>query len=245
MSIFETNDILWCSNSCHLNINHRHCRTLYRWSHQNLYKHNVNVFTCQTSLQTFRDMILFRAMLVSYIKALGQSNANVCFRRIGCGGDGHASVNPRGMGTNGRSRYRLRPSTSTERSSCDREVRCTSISETDRVSRCFMCAHVLVHAIANGGCRDTVRQSALKIDSGRKSPCRTGESNLCQPIRRFTNWATSPSRWMWPFVFTSQSRNITPSGKSTHGFVSFLSHFLTRGLNLSEAAVDFLTSQFL
>ena len=27
-------------------------------------------------------------------------------------------------------------------------------------------------------CTDTVRQTALKVDSGRKIPCRTGESNL-------------------------------------------------------------------
>ena len=31
---------------------------------------------------------------------------------------------------------------------------------------------------ARGGCRDTVRESALKIDSGRKIPWHTGESNL-------------------------------------------------------------------
>ena len=30
------------------------------------------------------------------------------------------------------------------------------------------------------GCMDTVRESALKVDSGRKIPCRTGESNLRQ-----------------------------------------------------------------
>ena len=28
------------------------------------------------------------------------------------------------------------------------------------------------------GCTDTVRESALKVDAGRKIPCRTGESNL-------------------------------------------------------------------
>ena len=28
------------------------------------------------------------------------------------------------------------------------------------------------------GCTDSVRESALKVDSGRKIPCRTGESNL-------------------------------------------------------------------
>ena len=30
------------------------------------------------------------------------------------------------------------------------------------------------------GCTDTVRESALKVDSGRKIPCRTEESNLRQ-----------------------------------------------------------------
>ena len=30
------------------------------------------------------------------------------------------------------------------------------------------------------GCTDTVRESALKVDSGRKIPCRTMESNLRQ-----------------------------------------------------------------
>ena len=44
------------------------------------------------------------------------------------------------------------------------------------------------------GCTDTVRESALEVDSGRKIPCRTGESNLRRgvPIRCSTNWSTSP-----------------------------------------------------
>ena len=36
------------------------------------------------------------------------------------------------------------------------------------------CAQMLMHAIAHECCRDTVRESALKVDSGRKIPCRTG-----------------------------------------------------------------------
>ena len=39
---------------------------------------------------------------------------------------------------------------------------------------------MLMQAIVHGGCMDTVRESALKVDSGRKMPCRTGESNLRQ-----------------------------------------------------------------
>ena len=42
------------------------------------------------------------------------------------------------------------------------------------------CTQMLKHAIAHEGCTDTVRESALKVDSGRKIPCRTGESNLPQ-----------------------------------------------------------------
>ena len=40
------------------------------------------------------------------------------------------------------------------------------------------CTQMKIHAIAHGGCTVTVRESALKVDSGRKIPCRTGESNV-------------------------------------------------------------------
>ena len=40
-------------------------------------------------------------------------------------------------------------------------------------------AHTDVNACdCTRGCADTVSESALKVDSGRKIPCRTGESNL-------------------------------------------------------------------
>ena len=40
------------------------------------------------------------------------------------------------------------------------------------------CAQMLMHAIAHGGCADTVRESALEVgSSGRSIPCRTGDSN--------------------------------------------------------------------
>ena len=38
----------------------------------------------------------------------------------------------------------------------------------------------LTCAIAHGSVRTPARESALKVDSGRKIPCHTGESNLCQ-----------------------------------------------------------------
>ena len=37
------------------------------------------------------------------------------------------------------------------------------------------CAQMLVHAIAHGGCTDTVRESAPEVDSRRKIPCHTGD----------------------------------------------------------------------
>ena len=50
----------------------------------------------------------------------------------------------------------------------------------------LMRAQILMHAIAHGGVQTHVRESSVIVDSGRKIPCRTGESNLRQ--RR----ATSP-----------------------------------------------------
>ena len=43
---------------------------------------------------------------------------------------------------------------------------------------------MLMHAIAQGGCTDTVGESALKADSGRKILCHTGDSNLSQYCAR-------------------------------------------------------------
>ena len=36
---------------------------------------------------------------------------------------------------------------------------------------------LLMYAIEHGGCTDTVRESALEVDSGRKIPCRIWDSN--------------------------------------------------------------------
>ena len=52
----------------------------------------------------------------------------------------------------------------------------------------------LIHAIAQEGCTDTVRESALKVDFGRKIPCHTRESNLPQQHAcPMCNRATSPT----------------------------------------------------
>ena len=44
-----------------------------------------------------------------------------------------------------------------------------------------------MHAIAHGGCTDTVRKSALEADSGKKIPCCTRDSNP----RQYCAWLLS------------------------------------------------------
>ena len=60
------------------------------------------------------------------------------------------------------------------------------------------CAQMLMYAIAHGGCADTVRQSALKTESGRKIPCHTGNRTrviivYAFLVRRYTNSAIPTS----------------------------------------------------
>ena len=44
----------------------------------------------------------------------------------------------------------------------------------------LMCAQVFIHDIAHEGCVNTIRESALEVDCGEKSPCHAGGSNLRQ-----------------------------------------------------------------
>ena len=37
-----------------------------------------------------------------------------------------------------------------------------------------MCVQMLMYAIAHRGCTNIVRESAVKVESGRKIPCHTG-----------------------------------------------------------------------
>ena len=61
---------------------------------------------------------------------------------------------------------------------------CFSVSITHRTLTwtrgSVTCAQILMHVIAHRGVQTHVREYALKVDSGRKIPCRTGESNLRQ-----------------------------------------------------------------
>ena len=50
------------------------------------------------------------------------------------------------------------------------------------------CVQMLIHAIAHGGCTNTVRESALKVGSGRKILCRTWDSNPCQYCALLTSF---------------------------------------------------------
>ena len=62
------------------------------------------------------------------------------------------------------------------------------------------CAQMLMHAIAQGGVRTHARESALKIVSRRKSLAAPGNRTCLSgvPVRRSTNWATSPP----PFILS-------------------------------------------
>ena len=44
------------------------------------------------------------------------------------------------------------------------------------------CAQMLIHAIEHGGVRTHVRESVLKVESGRKIPSRPGESNCVNGV---------------------------------------------------------------
>ena len=54
-------------------------------------------------------------------------------------------------------------------------------------------AHMLMHVIAHEGCTDAVRESSLKVDSGRKIPAAPGNQTCISgmPFRRCGSWATS------------------------------------------------------
>ena len=75
------------------------------------------------------------------------------------------------------------------------------------------------------GCADTLRESSLKVDSGKQNPCRTGESNLRQrragpmlsptelrpiPILARTYVFQLSSRYYLAFVYFCATQQTSP-----------------------------------
>ena len=83
-------------------------------------------------------------------------------------------------------------------------------SNSDWTTGTLTCAQVLIHAIAHGGVWTHVRECALKVDSGRKIPCRTGKSNLRQrrdgPTLYQLSYIPTPQRF---FFFFGSPRKLT------------------------------------
>ena len=74
--------------------------------------------------------------------------------------------------------YSSRKSSATHSHQCVHYFRCTVVmAEQWYGCQCLgflTCSLMLMHAIAHGGCTNAERESALKADSGRLIPCRTG-----------------------------------------------------------------------
>ena len=98
------------------------------------------------------------------------------------------------------------------KASCDivalRSLRCMlSIFSVSTIHRTLAwttgsltCAQMLIIAIAHGGVQTYLRESALKVDCGRKIPCCTGESNLvseCHCIGCKKTWCNSKVSEHW------------------------------------------------
>ena len=75
------------------------------------------------------------------------------------------------------------------------------------------CAQMLMHAIAHEGCTETVRESALKVDSERKSSGRTRESNLYQSDALPTELHPRPVRCVH-FFFSFFRDSLRHSGRT-------------------------------
>ena len=78
----------------------------------------------------------------------------------------------------------------------------------------LMCVQMLIHAIAHGGCTITVRESALKVGSGRKILCLTWDSNPCQYCALLTSSAV-PHPWFL-FMRSVQVRIATTAKHGIH-----------------------------
>ena len=110
------------------------------------------------------------------------------------------------------------------------------------------------------GCTDTVRESALKVDSGEKFRHRSGESNLCRqragPMLYHLSWITTPPHLPWSCISwyfasfllhweTSANRTTAIRVLSFFMVVNFLSSFLSFFLPLLSPHNCFFISSIL
>ena len=87
-------------------------------------------------------------------------------------------------------------------------------------------AQLLMHVSARGGCTDTVRESAVNVDSGRKLPCHTGDSNSCQYCIWLFSQMLYPLSYPCPHMpaFIVMSLTLTAGHKMAVPTVMFLGH---------------------
>ena len=52
------------------------------------------------------------------------------------------------------------------------------------------------------------KESALKVDSGRKIPCRTGESNLCQQHASLM-LSNIPKKWLYFYIMLKVCKRLS------------------------------------
>ena len=103
------------------------------------------------------------------------------------------------------------------------------------------CTQMLVNVIAHSGCVDTIRESALETDSGRKMLCRTRDSNPHQRCAGlFSRMLYQLSYW-WNSIYWWKS-DTCPANmmELIHICLMILAHQLASSLDLFS---NYLTSQ--
>ena len=76
---------------------------------------------------------------------------------------------------------------------------------------------MLMHVIAHGGCTDTVRESALKADSGRKKiPCRTRGLEPASVLRQAFQSDALPTELLAPRIRLRRFKSPVQKSKVDH-----------------------------
>ena len=78
------------------------------------------------------------------------------------------------------------------------------------------CTQMLMQAIAHGSCRDTVRESALEVDSARNTPCHPGDSNP----RQYCAWLFN--RTLYQQCSSRPTKKLKESGMLNLAWHKFL-----------------------